>query len=296
MDIKVIEYFLDIASGKTFSEVSAGRGISTSSLSKQIKAMETELGVKLFAPSGRRVVLTAAGRALTNGFSAMHEQYDNAVKAAMRTAAQSELWLTASPNFSFAGINEAVVAFEKLYGIHVKCGSQPRSSVVAKLSKGECDLALMYFEKNDKSFVKRPVFDDQVVALCSYGSGLAGRKSLSMQEIMDFCEKGKKVSFDMILRNLLADQFPDVYFPHIKDVGYLDAVERTLLANGVVLMLKGNCNDFIMDMKGMEILSTTGFPSYQFCVAHRKSAKVNENAQLFFDEFVDIYRSIINGI
>ena len=63
MELKQIRYFLAIVEVGSFSVAADELYISQSSLSKQISALEKELGVRLFDRSKRQIALTAAGEA-----------------------------------------------------------------------------------------------------------------------------------------------------------------------------------------------------------------------------------------
>lgn len=61
MDIRKIEYFLEVAELLNFNKAAARLHISHQALSKQIRLLENELGVQLMERSTTRVALTEAG-------------------------------------------------------------------------------------------------------------------------------------------------------------------------------------------------------------------------------------------
>lgn len=64
MELKQLEYFIAIADFKSFSRASLRIGVSQPVLSRQIKALEQELGVTLYHRTGHGVVLSDAGKCL----------------------------------------------------------------------------------------------------------------------------------------------------------------------------------------------------------------------------------------
>ena len=62
MEIEQVQYFVAIARLGSFSAAAEELYISQSSLSKQIGALERELGVQLIDRSKRKIVLTKPGR------------------------------------------------------------------------------------------------------------------------------------------------------------------------------------------------------------------------------------------
>jgi len=64
MDLRQLSYVVAIVDHGGFTKAAAALHVSQPSLSQAIRSLETELGVDLFDRVGRRVRLTAAGRAL----------------------------------------------------------------------------------------------------------------------------------------------------------------------------------------------------------------------------------------
>lgn len=64
MELRQLKTFIAVADGLSFTRASRQLNMAQSSVSAQIKALETELGVKVFDRIGRRVLMTDAGRKL----------------------------------------------------------------------------------------------------------------------------------------------------------------------------------------------------------------------------------------
>jgi len=62
MDLRNLQYFLSVAETGSFSKASAFLSVTQPTLSRQIKALETRLGVSLLHRDGRGISLTAAGK------------------------------------------------------------------------------------------------------------------------------------------------------------------------------------------------------------------------------------------
>ncbi|MEM7710817.1 MAG: LysR substrate-binding domain-containing protein [Pseudomonadota bacterium] len=75
--LRQIEYFIAVAEHRAFGAAATALAVSQPSLSKQLAAMEAELGTRLFERTSRSVTLTPTGRAvLARGRSILNEVRD----------------------------------------------------------------------------------------------------------------------------------------------------------------------------------------------------------------------------
>lgn len=77
MDIRHLEYFVEVAKHLNFTKAASILHVSQPSLSKTIKYMEKELGVPLFNRSFRQLELTDAGKALLQNAKKVLNAYEN---------------------------------------------------------------------------------------------------------------------------------------------------------------------------------------------------------------------------
>lgn len=61
MDFRILRYFLNAAKEQSFTKAAQQLHITQPTLSRQLAALEEELGVTLFARSGRNITLTEEG-------------------------------------------------------------------------------------------------------------------------------------------------------------------------------------------------------------------------------------------
>lgn len=64
MDLQKLEYFLAVSERGSINATAAALGVAQPTISQALKALETELGVRLFHRIGRGMVLTSAGHQL----------------------------------------------------------------------------------------------------------------------------------------------------------------------------------------------------------------------------------------
>lgn len=86
MELRHLRYFIAVAEEGHITRAAERLGMQQPPLSKQIKAIEREIGVQLFQRKPRGVELTDAGRALLGDARAMLAHLDHAFDTARRTA------------------------------------------------------------------------------------------------------------------------------------------------------------------------------------------------------------------
>jgi DNA-binding transcriptional LysR family regulator len=86
MDLRQFRYFVAVAEELNFTRAAARLHIGQPPLSIQIKAVEEELGIKLFERNRHRVELTRAGETLLEGAYKLLSLADSTILAAQRVA------------------------------------------------------------------------------------------------------------------------------------------------------------------------------------------------------------------
>jgi len=123
MDIRQIKIALAVARRLSFSEAAWETAFSPSTVSKQVAALEEELGVQLFNRNARsRVTLTAEGSALLPDLQSLADSADRLVKhgCALANAKHQTLVLFSPDNLSALGEDELLAGF---------CAAHPEISV-----------------------------------------------------------------------------------------------------------------------------------------------------------------------
>ena len=99
MDLKQLKAFATLAEFGSFSRAGAVLSVAQPVLSRQIKALEQELGIELFYRNGRGIVLTEAGKLLHG--------YAGGVLDTVTRAASEVMALRSSPRGTSSAVSPA---------------------------------------------------------------------------------------------------------------------------------------------------------------------------------------------
>ncbi|HCF9835572.1 TPA: LysR family transcriptional regulator [Pseudomonas aeruginosa] len=118
MELRHLRYFIAIAEELHFGRAAERLGISQPPLSQQIRALEEEIGARLFERTNRRVELTDAGRLFLDESRQVLAQVDKAVLLARRAhlgeLGELKIGFTSSAPFT-STIPSSIHAFRKAY-------------------------------------------------------------------------------------------------------------------------------------------------------------------------------------
>jgi DNA-binding transcriptional LysR family regulator len=88
--VRELSYFLAVAETLSFRRAAALTYVSQPSLSRQVRSLETRLGVDLFERNSRHVRLTQAGREMVSMASELLTQFEQALRLARRATSETE--------------------------------------------------------------------------------------------------------------------------------------------------------------------------------------------------------------
>lgn len=146
MNLKQIEYFLAIVHYKNFSVAARSLFVSQPAISKQITAMEEELGIVLFYRNKQRVVPSPAAELLANTFKEMLKSYNKAIEDA-RTLSSDHLKILhiglSAHGLSLPSISKAVKSFsDECHNVRVVLEDAPFSQLRSRIIDGSFDIII----------------------------------------------------------------------------------------------------------------------------------------------------------
>lgn len=165
MTLQQLEYFLAAAQHGSFSAAAEAMLMAQPSLSEQVRRLEAELGVKLFARVGRGLELTEAGRLLRP----RAERALAAARDAANSVRQVRELTGGTVTFGMFGIppswlvSELVGEFRRRHPkVRVRIVGQNSSVVADDVREGRVEAALVSLPIDDHGLDVRPAIRDEL--------------------------------------------------------------------------------------------------------------------------------------
>lgn len=236
MNFAQLEYFLAVAQSKNFSHAAENSYVSQSSLSKQIKALEKELGVELFVRSSAGVSLTPAGEMFLRFAGKTHRDYETVLLSLGRYSAGAHLRvrLGALPLMGAYDLDSALAGFQiDNMSTQIDLFEREQANLLRRLEMDQVDVAIIRTDN-----LSRDEYDwvtlvrDEIVIVCSNHHPLARAHRIPLGELKDerfvmldpqsalytiFCEECRKEGF-----------FPNIIFMYARPRPLVSAVKRDI--------------------------------------------------------------------
>lgn len=172
MTIAQIKYFLAIIEYGGFSVAAEEMYISQSSLSKQIKSLECELGMDLFVRAKHKITLTSGGELFLKHAKAINKEYEimnKEINNFLKHDISSTIALGVLPLIQDYHITKQLSVFQKnVRNIQINITEADQQDILNLLDSRKLDLAILrldYLNSNQYEFL--PMREDNLVFVCS---------------------------------------------------------------------------------------------------------------------------------
>ncbi|MDH4427099.1 MAG: LysR family transcriptional regulator [Acidovorax sp.] len=181
-----LRYFLEVAEGGSLTEASARLHVAASALSRQIAALEAQLGTPLFERHPRGMVLTAAGEIL-----AVHARRSvlDAERAlgeigALQGLRAGQVRLATSDAFANELVPRLCVEFQRSHaGIQFTVASLPTAQVPDAVRSGAADIGLCFSRAPQRDIAVAYRQSAPVLALMLPGHPLAAAPGVALADL-----------------------------------------------------------------------------------------------------------------
>ena len=189
MELRQLKYFITSADTLNFTEAARQCFITQSTLSQQIKQLETELGVQLFERIGKRVFLTETGRDFLPYARQTVADADYGVQRIKDIEDLKTGRLCIGTTFGLSAlITDAIARFSEQYPeIHLEVMFLKQDELIDAVRERKVDFALTFemMEKDDL-LTEQPVKTYHLCAIVSDQNPLAQQATVSLRQLADY--------------------------------------------------------------------------------------------------------------
>ena len=190
MELQQLRYAVAIAEEQSFTRAAQRCFVVQSALSRQIKSLESELGVRLFARTSRKVEVTPAGEAFVQQARLCLQAAERAKTsaAAAHGDIRGALTIGVIPTVTAVDVAAVLGAFRRGYpevGVHVRTGSS--DEFLRRIAAGELDVGFLGLAEGvtPQGVQTRELSRERLVAVLAEGHRLAERRRLRLEDLAD---------------------------------------------------------------------------------------------------------------
>lgn len=250
MELRHLRYFVAVAEEGSVT-VAAEKRLHTAqpSLSRQIRDLEDQVGVKLMIRGVRGVELTAAGRAFLDHARLALTQAEAAVEAARRAAEPLK------PAFALGFLTGTEVDWlakatrilhDQLPNMKLTIASQYSPDLAAELTRGRLDAAFMRPEPNAEDLAYRRVLAEPLILVFPSDHRLAAREAIDLREIVGetfITTSNTAPTLHALIKGCLEQSGLDIKPAH--EVDHLAHAVSMVASTGAVMLLPEYARNFL---------------------------------------------------
>lgn len=215
MEIRTLRYFLAVAREENMSRAAEQLHVTQPTLSKALKALEDELGKKLFTRHSFSIALTEEGALLRSRAEDLVSMADKIEQefSSLDDITGGDIYFGLAESYQIRYLAREIYSFKKLYPdlrYHITSGDTEQ--VTEKLDKGLLDLAVIC-EKPDEKKYRCILFpeSDHFGAVFSSDSPLAQKERISAEDLVGLPLFTSEQSWENDIRPWAKDSFPALH-------------------------------------------------------------------------------------
>ncbi len=186
MEFDQVKGFYFVAKLGSFTAAASRLYLTQPAISLQVKALEKEIGERLFDRVGRKIRLTPAGRAIFSEAEDLVGKLDEIqhIAAELKSLDRGCLALGASDTTSIHVLPDLLRKFvERHPNVELSISSLFSSEVVRRVLDREVDLGIVTLPVNDPKLEVIRLFRQRLVCIVAPSHRLAARKRIEIEEI-----------------------------------------------------------------------------------------------------------------
>lgn len=299
-----LEVFLTAAEEENFSVAARKLHLSQPAVSFQIQSLEQHLKVQLFQRTGKRIMLTEAGRdlmPLAREMISLSTRIEETM-CMQQGIVKGQIQIACSTSPGKYILPHVIGAFRKKYpDVQVAVQVMSRESVEEKLLTKQAHLGLLSLPSKHKELECVPVFNDELILIVGSTHAWANRESVSPQELKEtdwILREGGAATRQLVTLTLAENGVAANAMNVAMELGSVEAVEQAVEAGHGAAFASRIAVKRGLEIGRIKMVSVAGMNMRrQILLAHNKTC-INTCAQSRFQEFIksDEGQQVIAGI
>lgn len=187
LDSRHLRVVAEVARAESVTRAADRLNVTQSAISHQLREIEDRLGTAIFVRSGRRMLLTPAGRLLADAASQVLDAIEQ-VEARVSQLARNisgELRVSAHCHTGYHWLPALVDGLRRRYpNFEIRISPEFTLNPIGALLDAKLDLAIVNDATDDKRLSFRELFDDEHVAVVHPGHAWATRSFVTPEELV----------------------------------------------------------------------------------------------------------------
>lgn len=189
MNLYQLEYFKKAAETSSIGRAARELNVTQPAVSKQIRALEDELGEKLFDRIGKRVFLTQAGK-LLHSYAKKILLTAVEAKTAVRELSgtcSGELLIGTSDHIGLHRLPSVLKSYIMTYpDVDMKLRCQRSEMILEMVKDNLVDLGIITLPEADEKIILKTVWKDPMSLVYAVGHPLQNKKSLILKDVSGY--------------------------------------------------------------------------------------------------------------
>ncbi len=189
MDFDQLETFLEVAKHTSFSRAAERRFRTQPAISAQIRAIEEEVGAKLFDRSGGKVSLTGAGKLFQKYAEDALDARRRVVTAMgeMEREPRGEIIVGANEGTCLYVLPEVFAEFKRQYGgVAITVKRSESAKVLESIVDNSVDFGVVSLPVSDTRLTVVPIHRDELVVIAPPQHPLAKHKTSTLADVIKY--------------------------------------------------------------------------------------------------------------
>ncbi|TDL66226.1 LysR family transcriptional regulator [Neobacillus sp. YX16] len=259
MDIKHLQYFIEVANFNSFSRAADHLFITQPTISKMIKNLETELGVALFDRSRKQLILTDAGRIILEqaklidkAFKNLETELDN-----LTGLKKGHIRIGLPPIFDAHYFLKIVGSFHEKYpGITFQLVEDGSKKIEEDVGNNLLDVGIIVLPTKNDIFDYFSFMEEDLKLILHISHPLAEREEVNLADLAN--ESLILFNKDFVLNDRIIYSCNSVGFnPHIiSESSQRSFIEEMVVSKfGVSLLPESVCQNLNKNVKSVKIVN-----------------------------------------